>query len=231
MKQARARTARPTMGGQVHGKLCDLLVSGVLSPGEKLSLRTVADRLGVSITPVRAAVARLITDHALEVAPNRAVRVPIVSLPQFRELTAIRLAIEGFAAERAAEYRSDRDLAAMRRHDAEFRRQCRSRQPDAGAAVKANQEFHFCVYRAAGLPALMPIIEGLWLRIGPVLNLDMRSSAARLRIGAAERCHGELLAAIEQGSARKARTALAADIEGAAAFIESRGVLPSGGKP
>lgn len=219
---------RATKAGEVHAQLCELLVSGALTPGEKLSLRTVADRLGVSVTPVRAAVARLITDHALEVLPNRAVRVPVVSLPHFRELTAIRLAIEGFAAERAAKRRSDRDLAAMRRHDAEFRRQCRSRRPDASAAVRANQAFHFSVYRAAGLPSLMPIIEGLWMRIGPVLNLDMRSSPARLRIGTAERCHAELLAAIEHCRPRAARAALAADIEGAAAFIESRAVLPRG---
>lgn len=216
------------MAGQVHGELRELLVSGVLTPGEKLSLRTVADRLGVSITPVREAVSRLITDNALEVLPNRAVRVPVVSLAQFRELTAIRLAIEGFAVERAAEQRSKKDLAAMRQHDGAFRRECRSRAPDVSAAVKANQEFHFAVYRAAGLPALMPIIEGLWLRIGPVLNFDMRSSAARLRIGAAESCHAQMLAAIEQGKPREAKAALAADIEGAAAFIESRGVLPNG---
>jgi len=216
------------MGGQVHGELAELLVSGVLSPGEKLSLRTIADRLGVSITPVRAAVARLITDHALEVLPKRAVRVPVLTLAQFRELTAIRLAIEGFAVERAAEQRGAVDLVAMRRHDAAFRRQCRSRRPDVAEAVRANQAFHFAVYRAAGLPALMPIIEGLWLRIGPVLNLDMRSSAARLRIGAAERCHAQLLAAIERGRVRDARAALVADIEGAADFIESRGVLPDG---
>jgi DNA-binding GntR family transcriptional regulator len=214
------------MGGRVHGELAELLVSGVLSPGEKLSLRTIADRLGVSITPVRAAVARLITDHALEVLPKRAVRVPVLSLAQFRELTAIRLAIEGFAVERAAAHRATADLVAIRRYDAAFRRQCRRRRPDVGAAVRANQEFHFAVYRAAGLPALMPIIEGLWLRIGPVLNLDMRSSAPRLRIGAAERCHADLLAAIEERKARAARGALTADIEGAAAFIESRGVLP-----
>jgi DNA-binding GntR family transcriptional regulator len=233
MNQARAGRqsnhhagVRSTLAGEVHAQLSELLVSGALTPGEKLSLRTVADRLGVSITPVRAAVARLITDHALEVLPNRAVRVPMVSLSTFRELTAIRLAIEGFAAERAARQRSQKDLAAMRRHDAAFRSQCRRPRPDVMAAVKANQEFHFAVYKAAGLPSLMPIIEGLWMRIGPVLNYDMRSSAPRLRIGAAERCHADLLAAIEARKARDARIALAADVEGAAAFIESRGVLP-----
>lgn len=214
-----------TLGSQVHAGLREWLISGVLSPGEKMSLRTIGERLGVSMTPVREAVSRLVADAALEVLPNRAVRVPVLSLEQFRELTAIRLAIEGFAAERAAALRSPRQMAAIRRHDATFRRQCGRNRPDVEAAVKANQALHFAVYAAAGLPSLMPIIEGLWLRVGPVLNLDMRASPERLRLGAAERCHAQLIAAIEAQNAAAARAALTADIGGAAQFIESRGVL------
>jgi DNA-binding GntR family transcriptional regulator len=221
-----AETARPTLAAHVLDRLRALLIEGGLSPGEKLSLRTVADRLDVSITPVREAVARLIADRALEVLPNSAVRVPVMFRQQFRELTVIRLAIEGFAAERAAHARTARDLAVMRRHDAAFRRQCGRRPADAVAAVRANAAFHFAVYAAAGLPMLLPIIEGLWLRIGPVLNLDLRASGARLVIGGAERCHSELLAAIESNRPRAARAALTRDIRRAAAYIESRGVLP-----
>jgi DNA-binding GntR family transcriptional regulator len=221
-----SRSARPTLAAQVLERLRGLLIAGELSPGEKLSLRTVADRLGVSMTPVREAVAQLIADRALEVLPNRAVRVPVISLQQFRELTAIRIAIEGFAAERAARARMAHHLAAMRRHDAAFRRQCGRGRGDSEEAVRANAAFHFAVYEAAGLPMLLPIIEGLWLRIGPVLNLDMRSSAARLVIGGAERCHAELLAAIAAHRPRAARAALTRDIRRAAAYIESRGVLP-----
>lgn len=221
---------RPTLAGHVLSRLRAELVEGVLSPGEKLSLRTAADRLGVSMTPVREAVAQLVADRALEVLPNRAVRVPVMSLQQFRELTAIRIAIEGFAAERAAQVHTAHDLAGMRRQDAAFRRQCDRRQPDALAAVRANAAFHFAVYAAAGLPTLLPIIEGLWLRIGPVLNLDLRSSAARLVMGGAERCHAELLTAIESRRPRAARAALTRDIARAAAYIESRDVLPDVGR-
>ena len=219
------RYSAPTLGGQVYAGLREWLISGELSPGEKLSLRTLADRLGVSMTPVREAVSRLVADAALEVLPNRAVRVPELSLAQFRELTSIRLAIEGFAAGRAATMRSARQLAAMQRFDAAFRRQCGRRRPDLAAAVRANRALHFAVYAAAGLPSLMPIIEGLWLRIGPVLNLDMRSSPERLRPGAAEYRHARLVAAIGAMDPRAARAALAADISGAAEFIASRGVL------
>lgn len=215
----------PTLAWQVYAGLREWLIAGVLSPGEKLSLRSVGERLGVSMTPVREAVSRLVADAALEVLPNRAVSVPVLTLEEFRELTAIRVVLEGFAAERAAALRSPQQLAAIRRHDALFRRQCGRARPNIEAAVKANQSLHFAVYAAAGLPPLMPIIEGLWLRIGPVLNLDMRASPERLRLGAAERCHGRLVAAIDARDAQAARRALADDIGGAAAFIEARGAL------
>src|SRR5258708_702973 len=65
---------RQTLGERAYAKLADLLISGRLAPGEKLSLRAAADVLGVSIMPVREAVSRLIADKALEVTPNRAVR-------------------------------------------------------------------------------------------------------------------------------------------------------------
>jgi DNA-binding GntR family transcriptional regulator len=226
---ARGRPAG-TLGRRVHGQLRELLVAGVLSPGEKLSLRTMAGRLGVSVQPVREAVSRLVADRALDVLPNRAVRVPLLTLSQFRELTAIRLAIEGFAAERAAASRTDADLALMRRHELAFRRERQRAKPDLAAAVASNHALHFSVYRAAGLPELMPIIEGLWLRIGPVLNFDMRSNVSRVRIGEAERCHERLVAAIARGDARAARAALTADIAGAARHIETCAVLPDEAK-
>jgi DNA-binding GntR family transcriptional regulator len=226
----RPRAGAATLGQIVHDELRELLVAGVLSPGEKVSLRTMAARLGVSMQPVREAVARLVADRALEVLPNRAVRVPLLTLAQFRELTAIRLAIEGFAAERAARCRSTRELAAMRAHETAFRRAGRGRSPDLPQAVVSNKAFHFAVYRAARLPELLPIIEGLWLRIGPVLNLDLRSNVSRVRVGRAADHHGHLLEAIARGDARAARSALAADVRGAARHIESQGVLPGTAK-
>ncbi|WP_342352917.1 FCD domain-containing protein [Methylobacterium frigidaeris] len=101
----------------------------------------------------------------------------------------------------------------------------RAPEPDLERAMRANRDLHFAVYEAAGLPSLIAIIEGLWLRIGPVLNLDMRSSPRRLAEGGAEAHHADLVAALSVGDAEGARTALAADIAGSAAFIETTGRL------
>ena len=89
---------RQTLGERAYAKLADLLISGRLLPGEKLSLRVVADMLGVSIMGVREADSRLVADKALEVTPNRAVRVPLMSAAQFRDPRKVRIAIEGHAA-------------------------------------------------------------------------------------------------------------------------------------
>ena len=215
-----------TLGKQVLAHLRTQLITGLLAPGDKLSLRSLALQLGVSMQPVRDAVSRLVAERALEVTPKRSVQVPLMRLAQFRELTTIRLGVEGFAVEHAARQRGGAELAELRRHEAGFRRQSQRACPDVDAAIVANANLHFAIYRAAGMPALVAIIEGLWLRIGPVLNLDMRGGTGRLASGMAMNCHAALLAAIERGDATAARDALLEDIQSTAEFIEARGVLP-----
>ncbi len=221
------RVAHATLGAQAYDALRDLLVAGGLAPGERLSLRTLAERLGTSVMPAREAVSRLVADEALEVLPNRAVRVPVITLATFRELTRVRIAVEGFAAAEAARAVGPDDLAAIRAHDAAFRSEVLAPEPDLERGMRANRDLHFAVYRAAGLPSLVTIIEGLWLRIGPVLNLDLRSSPRRLAEGGAQVHHARLVAALAAGDPEGARAALAADIAGSAGFIETTGRLES----
>ncbi|PVE20729.1 GntR family transcriptional regulator [Microvirga sp. KLBC 81] len=219
------RLERVTLGERVHTELRELLMSGELAPGQKMSLRSVAETLGVSMMPVREAVARLVADQSLEVLPNRAVRVPLMTRSRFRELTIVRLAVEGFAAEEAARSRTQADLEAMQNYEDAFLAEARSSNPQADRAVRTNKELHFAVYRATGLPTLVGIIEGLWLKIGPVLNFDLKASPERLRTGGATEHHRRLVAAVNVGDGAAARKALIDDIEGAASFIESTGRL------
>jgi DNA-binding GntR family transcriptional regulator len=222
MSALRPDKPAPTLGRHVHAELRERLISGALTPGEKLSLRMVAAQIGVSVQPVREAVARLVADQAFEVLPNRAVRVPVLDVARFEELTTIRLALEGFAAARAATLRSAAELAEMRTHEADFARQQRSTRPDLAAAIRANRALHFAVYRAAGLPTLVSLIEGLWLRIGPLINLDLRGSSGPQRMAKSVRCHADMLAGITTRDEKRARAGLVADIEGAARHIVAR---------
>ena len=217
---------RRTLTDAAYAHLCDLLVSGRVAPGEKLSLRDLSEALGVSVMPVREAVSRLIADRALEVAPNRAVRVPIMTRSQFRELSVVRAEVEGWAAALAASHRSDVHLEAIIAAEAALHRTTAG--ADAGEAVPLNRDFHFAIYAAAGLPTLTAMIGGLWLKAGPVINLDLRHSRDRLSAGHMLRCHAAALAAIRAGDAAAARAAIAEDITCAADFIIERGGLPRG---
>lgn len=216
---------RQTLGDRAYARLADLLMSGRLAPGEKLSLRAAADVLGVSIMPVREAVSRLVADRALEVTPNRAVRVPLMSAAQFRDLTRVRVAIEGHAAAQAAAHRGAADLAAIAVSEAAMRAESETRSPDLARAVELNKTFHFAVYEAAQSPVLVEIIRALWLKAGPVLNLDLRANPERLAHGGAVKFHANARAAIEAGDGVAAQAAIAADIAGASDFILSRGGL------
>jgi DNA-binding GntR family transcriptional regulator len=217
--------ARETLGDRVTHELRALLIAGRLVPGEKLSLRKVADALGVSMMPVREAMSRLAADGALEILPGKAVRVPILTLGQFRELTRVRLVIEGFAAEETARKATSDDIAGIARAEAAFRAVASLEQPDAATAVACNRDFHFALYFAAGMPTLVEMIERLWLKAGPVLNLDMRSEPTRLKGGSAVLAHGELVEALRRHDPDAARRALEADITAAAQHIEDTGRL------
>lgn len=218
---------RRTLADTAYDALSDLLASGRLAPGDKLSLRQTAAALGVSVMPVREAVSRLASDGALEVAPNRALRVPMLGAEAFRALAETRMAVEGLAAERAAARRSAGDLAAIRKAEAAFRSLAESERPDGARAVALNRDLHFAIYAACGLDPLREIIARLWLKAGPVLNLDLRAHPERLRQGFAVRRHAEALAAIAARDGAAAAAAIAADIGDAADFILSRGALPA----
>lgn len=205
--------------------LRSLLMAGRLAPGDKLSLRSVAQSLDVSMMPVREAVTRLAADGALEVLPGRAIRVPILTVAQFEELTRVRLAVEGFAAEEAARNRSEDDLVPLERYERAFQDAADREPPDASEAVVANHDLHFAVYRAAGMPTLIEIIGRLWLKAGPVLNLDMRDEARRLRGGRAVQAHAALVSAIRARDPKAAREALETDIRTAARHIVGIGRL------
>jgi DNA-binding GntR family transcriptional regulator len=174
---------------------------------------------------VREAVSRLVADKALEVTPNRAVRVPLMSAAQFRDLTKVRIAIEGHAAAQAALHRDTSDLASIARAEEAMKAESLSSAPDLPRAVELNKTFHFAVYEAAHSPILVEIIRALWLKAGPVINLDLRANPERLAKGDAIRFHADVRKAIAAGDDDAALEGIKADISSAADFILSRGGL------
>ena len=155
---------------QVYDSLREALTTGRFAPGQKLTFRFIAGALGVSLTPVREALRRLVAEGAFEMQPNRSVRVPLMT-----RATDPRTARhpdgargtgggQGGAGRRPAS-RSP-SCAASRSTIAAARS-----RGDSVADRQNIREFHFTLYGIADQPTLLRVIEGLWLQTGPYMNL------------------------------------------------------------
>jgi DNA-binding GntR family transcriptional regulator len=82
-------------------------------------------------------------------------------------------------------------------------------------AVRLNKELHFSIYDAAAMPMLTKIIETMWLRVGPILNYDLRIGSERTLSKIAVKHHKNLIEALALRDPSLARQALCADIESA----------------
>jgi DNA-binding GntR family transcriptional regulator len=220
----KTRLRRTTYGDQIYAELCRTLTSGELAPGDRLSIRKIAARLGVSMMPVREAVTRLAVDGALEILPTKAIRVPIMTRAIFEELTTVRIEIEGYAAEQAAMRRSKEELTLIKQYDEAFRDAVFGDYPDNQDALKANRNLHFTIYRASGFPTLVRITEMLWLRVGPIIYVDLETSGG-WRARSAVDHHRHIVQAIENRDGSGARKALVGDLLGTADFVMKSGHL------
>jgi DNA-binding GntR family transcriptional regulator len=218
---------RQTLSVDVYEQFKELLVSGRLMPGEQISLRSMAEALGVSVMPVREAVQRLCAEQALEIAPNRTLRVPLMSTSEFREITSIRMNLEGLATATATERMTEDELRQVMVWHEGFLAEMKLAEPEGARLISLNKELHFSIYRAARMPVLMQLIEALWLRIGPILNYDMRSGSDRVGNKTALTHHTRLVKALQTRKPAEAQAALQGDIRTAAEFIISAGVLVS----
>eukprot|EP01036_Dinobryon_divergens_P039897 gene39897-52664_t len=152
-------------GEEVLREIRSAIVLGDLAPGARLTFRDVAQRLNASVTPVREALLQLVAERVLSVGPGRTIMVPLLTRAEFLELRAIRLTLEGMAAEAAARQAG----AALADELEEIHRLLDQAKigRDPRQATIQNRAFHFRLYDAAGLPALRGMIENIWLRTGP----------------------------------------------------------------
>lgn len=162
---------RTTLWDQAYAALRQALLEGRFAPGDRLLLRDIAMELGVSLTPVRDAVNRLVAEHVLERGSSGqggGAVVPKIGVRHFNELLAIRSDLEGRAAALAAEAATQAQIEALAALLDQMRGLIAARRLDRYLAI--HRRFHFELYAIAGQAVLMQFIENLWLRCGPVLT-------------------------------------------------------------
>jgi DNA-binding GntR family transcriptional regulator len=184
---------------QVHAELLERIVAGELPPGSRLRQEALADELGVSRTPLREALARLVSEGLVEFVPNRGATVASRDFTDMENAWRARLVIEPGAARLAAERR---EPAAIERMEQTVVRQ-RSVADDVTASFALNREFHLTLVAASGNTHLLQFCELLWLsRIG--VPIFARQARDRDQVLAWADDHEAITRSVAAGSAARA---------------------------
>lgn len=146
-------------GTLAYSELRQMILSGALAPGSRISQYELAENMQMSITPLREAIRRLSSEGLIIMDTHRDSRVADMSASEARELLEVRLSLEPSATELAAYRRTEADLAAMRAAAEKLLPVTRVWGEDA---ITAHREFHKAVYTACHNATLIKLLDDLW---------------------------------------------------------------------
>ncbi|MBW6507035.1 MAG: GntR family transcriptional regulator [Rhodobacteraceae bacterium] len=191
---------------RIYRSLRQQIMHGEMRPGQALTLRGLGKAYGVSMTPAREALRRLVAEGALMLSSSGRVATPELSQDRIEELAALRALIEPELASRAlprAHLALIDRLSAINTANAEA-----VAKHDGVAYVRTNLEFHRTLYLRAQAPAMLAIIETVWLQLGP----SMAALYGRIASNEPPRHHRLILAALRAGDEPGLRLAVRTDV-------------------
>ncbi len=203
---------------RVYSALKRAIMMGEFEPGQKLKLADLAQTFGTSQMPVREALGRLATAGALESEKRRSMVIPAANMARLRSILDLRIDLEGKAVRRAIFNRPEGLLDQLAQANALMDVEAARPSPSIKAYLAANHAFHFAIYTASGNLDLVDLIEILWMRYGPVLNLLRRSDVTFFWHAR----HAELISAVKENDPEAAVAALTADLEEASRLVASQ---------
>ena len=146
-------------GTLAYSELRQLVLSGSLAPGSRISQYDLADKMQMSITPVREAIRRLSSEGLIVMDTHRDSRVADMSASEARELLEVRLSLEPSATELAAYRRTEADIEAMRMTAEKLLPVTKVWGEDA---ITAHRDFHRAVYTASHNASMIKLLDDLW---------------------------------------------------------------------
>jgi len=202
-----ARSPEPTSASHdvLYRTLRTRIMHGEIAPATALTLRGLGKEFGVSMTPAREAVRRLVAEGALTMSQSGRVTTPELTSERLEELAALRALLEPELASRAlprAHMALIERLEAINMNVAEA-----VAKQDAVTYIKSNLDFHRTLYLRAQAPAILAMTETVWLQLGPT----MRALYGRLRRTEPPRDHKIIIAALKAGDEPSLRLAIRSD--------------------
>lgn len=187
-------TGAKSLEEQVFNSLEEEILTGSLKKGDTLAEISLSKRLGVSRTPLRAALHRLAEEGLIEISPNRGATVIGVGKEELIDIYKIRMRLEGLASREAAARISDEDKKRLR--DSVELSEFYIGKQDTEHLKELDSEFHNIIYKASGNRLLYKTLSELHRNIKVYRKLSL-TVPERLEKSVTE--HREILNAIEAG--------------------------------
>ena len=147
-----------TLGRQAYRALRDRILAGQLQPGQRLSLRGMAQSLGMSMAPVGEALRELSRDGLVETEPGWGTRVRKITAESLRSQHVLRTALECEAARQCSQVASDAQLAELMELAAELDRRIDSHaEPEKIHGL--DSEFHLRIAEISATPSLVEVLK------------------------------------------------------------------------
>lgn len=194
---------RESFETRVAQALRELIVSGELPAGTPLVQRDLADRLGVSQTPVRLGLTELERAGLVEVGDTGRALVRHLTREDFEEIYAARLGLEGLAARVGAAAIGPPELERMHALYAQLERLAKKQAVDD--YLRARWDFHATCYAASGRTRLVAEVERLFWRAERYNRLVLTGLE---RFSRSVQHYHDFLDACERGSGKRAEAVI-----------------------
>ncbi len=139
----------------------EMIVSGELAPGDQLGEEALAEKCGVSRTPIRDPLRRLESDLLVSRSESHRSFVADWSLDDIGDVFELRAMLEGHAARRAAERMNDDTLKQLRACNASLKKAIAANPPDVDRFLERNREFHNLILQVAASRRLVSLLASL----------------------------------------------------------------------
>ena len=184
---------------RVYYELEEEILNGTLKRGEALTELSLSERLGVSRTPVRGAIHKLVDAGLVELTPNRGTVVIGVTEDDLVDIYKIRMRLEGLASATAAKSMTEEEIKEI--SDSLDLAEFYISKNDAEHLKELDSEFHMAIYKATGNRMLFKILTNLHKTIKLYRKLSLNVEG---RLEKSVKEHREILNAIAKRDAEEA---------------------------
>jgi len=143
----------------IFDTLREAIIIGELKPGERLMEVQLAEKMGVSRTPVREAIRKLELEGLVNMIPRRGAHVADLSVKDIMDVLEVRASLDGLAAALAASRITDDELKELKQVQIQFANYVE--KDNLQGSIRKDVEFHDIIYRASRNDKLMQIISNL----------------------------------------------------------------------